>query len=469
MKAATQAQSLRNSERFLRAKQELLAAIEEATSQIQGPKPSVESLKSEYQEAIAQFQAQRGRDLYYPFLASGLGNGPWIELADGSVKWDMITGIGINFFGHGCGAYLSELIDALPSDVMQGNLQPGVEAPAVLAELLRHVGPRSRLKHAWLMCSGTMVNEVALKIVRQKKAPATKILAFKDCFAGRSTAMQEITDSPGYRVGQPVYGEVAYLSFYDPDLGLEKSLKRTLSELREHLARFPEKFAALMLELVQGEGGFNFAPREFYVGVFEEVKKAGLAIWVDEIQTFGRTGELFAYQTFDLNEWIDVVTIGKLSQACAVLYTAEYNPKPGLVAGTFSGGSGVLRTARRTLEMLTAPGVQGPEGAIVQRSKYFAQRLQALKDGSCRGLIGEIRAIGGMIGFSPLDGKAESVKKVLFELFDQGVVAFTAGHGPYFVRMLPPMMVMDNGQIEAVCALIEKALLAVAQRGGASQ
>ena len=84
-----------------------------------------------------------------------------------------------------------------------------------------------------------------------------------------------------------------------------------------------------MIELVQGEGGFQFAPREFYVAAFEEAKKAGLAIWVDEVQTFGRTGELFAFQKFSLHEWVDVVTIGKLLQACMVLYTADYNPEAG--------------------------------------------------------------------------------------------------------------------------------------------
>lgn len=443
-----------------------MAAIREAAQEIREIRPPSQEagVREAYTAGLLEFQKNRGRDLYFPFLSSGFGSGPFVELADGSVKYDMITGIGIGFLGHAHPEYISEMIEALPSDVMQGNLEPGVEARDLLKALLACVGAGARLQHAWLMCSGTMANEIALKLVRQKRAPATRILAFKDCFAGRSTAMQEITDNPGYRVGQPVYGEVSYLSFYDPKLGLQKSLDRTLGEMCETLGRYPDKFAALMLELVQGEGGFQSAPREFYTAVFEVAKKAGLAIWVDEIQTFGRTGELFAYQKFDLGSYVDLVTIGKLFQACAVLYTAEYNPKPGLVAGTFSGSTVALRTARRTLELLTAPGVQGADGKIARLSAQFESKLTVLRDGECKGLIGDIRVLGGMVAFEPLDGKLESVKAVLMKLFDLGLVAFYCGHGPYLVRLLPPLMVMEPQDVDAVCALLGRALKEVAKK-----
>ena len=71
------------------------------------------------------------------------------------------------------------------------------------------------LQRGAVQATRTMANELALKMIRQKRAPATKILAFQDSFHGRSTAMQELTDNPGYRQGQPVYGEVEYLTFYD--------------------------------------------------------------------------------------------------------------------------------------------------------------------------------------------------------------------------------------------------------------
>lgn len=459
---ANESRSLLSSPRFRAAKKELLQAVSDASSKVRGikPAPSSSEVRQAYLHLVQEFNRNRGRDLYFPFLSSGLGSGPFVELLDGSVKYDMITGIGIGFFGHSHPALIEEMVDALPSDILQGNLQPGHEAAELLKCILSRVGEGCRIKHAWLMCSGTMVNEVALKIIRQKKAPATKVLAFRDCFAGRSTAMQEITDNPKYREGQPVYGEVHYLSFFDPKQGLEASIALTLNQMKEHLTRYPGKFAALMMELIQGEGGFNFAPRDYYVRVFEEAKKAGLSIWLDEIQTFGRTGELFAYQKFRLNSLVDVVTVGKMLQACLVLYTEEFNPKPGLVAGTFSGSAVALRAARKTLELLEG-GYLGPEGRIEVLSKRFVVNMRSLVEGRCKGLIGDIRAIGGMMGFVPFTGTQDEVKLVLMKLFDMGVIAFNCGHGPYLVRLLPPLGAMTETDMDQVCQIIGDALVEV--------
>ncbi len=457
----TESKNLRKSARFQRAKKELVDSILESTQEIREVKAGTDhpDARMAYQNLIREFVRDRGRDLYFQLLLSGLGSGPLVELMDGSVKYDMITGIGINFFGHSYSALIEEMVEGLPSNVMQGNLEPGLEVKELLSAILARVGVGSRLVHGWTMCSGTMVNEVALKIIRQKKSPATRILAFQDCFAGRSTAMQEITDNPSYRQGQPLYGEVSYLPFYDGRRGLQSSIEATLSSMEDILRRYPGRFATLLIELVQGEGGFQYAPREFYVRVFEYARKAQLAIWVDEIQTFGRTGELFAYQKFSLHEYVDVVTIGKMLQSCMVLFTAEYNPKPGLVAGTFSGSTAALRTGRRVLEILDEGKFLGRDGKIEKLSRYFMGRLEHLMSHSCQSLIAEVRGIGGMIAFLPFDGTMDDIKSVLMRLFDLGVIAFYCGHGPFLIRFLPPLGVMAERDIDRVTQLIEQALL----------
>jgi acetylornithine/N-succinyldiaminopimelate aminotransferase len=462
----TESKALQTSRRFQNAKAELLASIAEASQKVSGVRPAADArefkeAREQYKQMLQDFQRNRGRDLFYPYLSSGIGSGPFIELADGSVKYDMITGIGINFFGHTHPALMAEMIDALPSDLMQGNLQPGYEASELVAAILGKVGAESRLKHCWLTTCGTMANENALKIIRQKKNPATKVIAFKDCFAGRSTAMQEITDNPGYRQGQPVYGEAYYLPFYDPKRAHD-STQATIATLKEHLARFPGHFAALMLEIVQGEGGFNFAPREFYVSVFEEAKKAGLAIWADEIQTFGRTGELFAYQTFGLEKYMDVVTVAKMLQSSLVLFTEELNPKPGLVAGTFSGSSVALRASKKVLEILHGDGYLGKEGRINRLSARFAENFKRMSESTCKGMIGDHRNVGGMVALQPFGGAMDEVKATLMKLYDLGVVAFYCGHGPYLIRMLPPLGAMTEKDVDEVCRIIGEALCQVA-------
>lgn len=459
----TEASRLMESAPFVRARDELVSVVAQAAQRISGVRGAhSETASQSYRESLKRFQKDRGRDLFFPFLASGIGHGPWVELADGSVKYDMITGIGISFFGHSHPELMREALMATAADIYQGNLEPGVEAAELLRALLSRVEASSRLRQGWITTCGTMANEIALKIIRQKKTPATRVIAFRDCFAGRSTAMQEITDNPKYREGQPLYGETAYIPFYIPKLGLQGSLDLTMCALEDHLLRYPGKFAALMLEIVQGEGGFNFAPKEFYVRIFERAKKAGLAIWADEIQTFGRTGELFAFQKFGLGEWVDVVTAAKMLHASAVLFTEEYNPKPGLVAGTFTGTSASLRVAKKVMELLD-DGYFGADGKTAQLSERFARNLEQLAQGSCKGLITDWRAVGGMIAVQPFLGTLDEVKAVLMRLFDLGVVAFYCGHGPMLIRMLPPLGAMSTEHVDEVCKLLERAILDVHQ------
>lgn len=459
MPTQTSSDQLKVSPDYIAAKAALLKSIAQKTQNLQAIRgPLTPELAQSYAETVRSLGLAKGREPYFPYLSSGIGSGPFVELQDGSVKLDFINGIGINFFGHSHPELMSELIDGVCTDTMQGNLQPGYESDLIIKELLKHVG-KSNLKHAWLFCSGTMANETALKIIRQKKFPATKLFAFKDCFTGRSTAMQEITDNPKYREGQPTYNEVYHLSFYDPELGVDKSLECTLDEIKKQMEQQPGKFAGLAIELVQGEGGIRFAPKEFYQSLFEKAKSLGLAIWVDEVQTFGRTTELFAFQTFEVEKWVDVVTVGKLLHACATLYTADMNPKPGLVAGTFTGSAAALKTGYKILKMLTQNGYYGENGKISHLSHHFSNRLHDLKSGECKGLIQEIRTIGGMIGFGVLSQSQDDTKKVLMRLYDKGLIAFFAGHDPYLIRMLPPFGVLTEKEIDLGINIIKETLL----------
>ena len=450
---------LRKDPEYARLKGELLKVIGTHSERARGIRgTSSPEAKAAFTEQLGRLAKLKGREPFFKFLSSGIGAGPYVELIDGSVKLDLITGIGINFFGHSHPILIDELIDGVTSDVMQGNLQPGIESAQLIEEMLALVGAKSRLKNGWLLCSGTMANETALKIIRQKKFPATKIFAFADCFAGRSTAMQEITDNPKYREGQPTYGEVTHLPFYDENMGLERSIAMAVKHMEWEVARHPTKYAGLMIELIQGEGGFNFAPREYYVKVFEAAKKMNLAIWADEVQTFGRTTELFAYQTFGLEEYIDIVTVGKLLHACMALYTEEYNPRAGLVAGTFTGSYAALRTGRRILETLSKGGYYGKDGKIAKLSTTFVHGLEALRKKHGEKKLSIIRAIGGMIAFQVYDGSMDRTKEVLMGLYEEGVVAFNAGHGPYVVRMLPPFGVMTDTEIAVALEKIDHVL-----------
>lgn len=453
-------ENLLGSEAFREAKRLAWNAIEAEGKKLQGVKgPSSPEASARLKEELARYTADRGRELYFPFLAAGLGWGPFIELRDGSVKYDLIAGIGVHFFGHSHPRFVSGLFDSSFRDVMESNLAPSEELARVYRGMIELAASGSRLKHFWSTCSGTMANEVALRLLRAKKTPATRVFAFEGAFAGRSTSMLEITDNPKYREGQPTYGEVKHLPFYDPSLSTAENLKRTISQIDFELARAPGKYCALMTELVQGEGGFLTAPREWFAGVFTHLKKNGIYVWLDEIQTFARTGEAFAFQALGLEEHVDLVTVGKALQMCGVLYSEELSPKGLLLGGTFASSGSAARAANEVITMLKEDRLLGKDGKIARLSAHFRANLDRLANGSCKGKMGQRRIVGGMIAFQAHSGSADDTKRFLLKLFANGAIAFYNGHDPHLVRLLPPLPCMEERHIDEITGIIERTFL----------
>lgn len=404
-------------------------------------------------EQVAEF---RGRPLHYPYIGSGAGRGPFVELQDGSVKLDMINGIGIHLFGHGHPRVLAAAVRGALSDVvMQGNLQPNIEYLKMTQKLVELAGRNSRLKHSWFSSCGTMANETALKIARQKHSPAKMVLSFKNAFAGRSTMMAELTDNPAYKQGLPDYNEILRIPFYDkkdPQSG-EKSLKA----MKEHFEKHPGNIACFCFEPMLGEGGYQAAPREFFIPLLELCREKNVAIWADEVQTFCRTGELFAFETLNIGEYVDICTLAKTAQLGATLYTAEYNPKPGLIAGTFAGSSVSLSTGMEMISMLQE-GFLGPQGRIQKIHKRFIEGFKKMNETTGKGKVQDPGGLGLMIAFTPFDGKKEQVDLFLKNLFHNGMIAFGCGKDPLRARMLVPACIEDQ-EIDLALSLIEKTIL----------
>jgi 4-aminobutyrate aminotransferase-like enzyme len=412
---------------------------------------------SQYARAIGAIGRTRGRPLMLPALASGVGRGARVRLADGTTKLDWIGGIGVYAFGHGDRDLIETAVVAAASDVaFQGHLVPGPEYVRVSRALLRHAGPR--LRHVWLSLSGAIANENALKIVLQKQHPADRIVAFENNFAGRTTTLAEVTDKAAYRDGLPLRGNVLLVPFYDaahPD-----PIGRSLAALDAHLARHPKQIAAMVFELVQGEGGIRTAPREFFAALMQRCRAAGVAVWVDEVQTFARTGELFAFRTLGLEEWVDVATAGKVLQGSAMLFTRELNPRPGLVSGTYAGATVGMAVGARIVERLEQDGYLGPEGRVALLGRRIARRFEALAK-RCPDAISRHEGVGAMHAFVPFDGKPASADAVLRAAWDEGLIVFTAGSHPTRIRLLPPVNTTDE-ELEAGFAMLEKALRRVA-------
>lgn len=444
---------LRHDPRVAEGKKLLMEAVRAYQQQPAAVRPPQKELMQTYQETLEAFNVLRGGKLYFPFLGSGWGQGPLVELLDGSVKYDMITGIGPHFWGHCHPPLIEASLDAALNDtIMQGNLQQNQEA-FLLSRLLVNA---SGMDHCFLTSSGAMANENALKLAFHKKTPASRILAFDRCFMGRTLALSQITDKPAYREGLPLTLPVDYVPFFHPE-DPEASTNHSLNALRRHLARYPHQHAAMCFELIQGEAGFYMGTSAFYRALMEVLKEHEIPIFVDEIQSFGRTPSLFAYQYFQLEEFVDIVSIGKLSQVCATLFRSHLKPKPGLLSQTFTGSTAALHTSYWIIQNLLSEGFFGPEGRLVQLHRRFEEHFKRLElkwPGAISGPYG----IGAMVIFTPFDGEMERVTRFIQELFHAGIISFIAGSHPSRVRFLIPAGVMTMEDVDNVMTILEKVL-----------
>ena len=454
------ASGLANDPRLQEGKKLLLSAVAEHQANIKGVRPPLDGLKVSYQEMLDAYATLRGGKLWYPYISSGLGNGALVELCDGSVKYDFICGIGPHFFGHSHPLMVDASVDAALGDtVMQGHLQQGSEGLALSKILLEGAGmaPGSaREGHCFLTTSGVMAVENGLKIAFQNRYPANRILALNRCFAGRTLAASQVTDKAAYRDGLPDTVHTDYVPFYDPE-DPEGSTAKAAAVLNDHLYRNPKKHAVMVFELIQGEGGFRSGTTEYFETLMRICKDHDVLVMVDEVQSFGRTPELFAYQFFGLEDYVDIVTVGKVLQVCGTLYRTELKPRPGLLSQTFTGSTTALRTGYSIVHALLNDNFLGPEGRIAQMHTHFLQNLQNMEQrfpDKIRGPYG----IGGMIAFTPYDGTPKAVLDFSHRLFENGLITFTAGVCPVRIRFLPPIGALTLVDIDNAIAIVEKTL-----------
>ncbi len=465
----THAQVLHNDPRVVEARRLILAAWADRQAQVTGVRPPLRPGALDYGAMIERFGRQRGGPLFYPYLGSGFGRGPLVELADGSIKYDFIGGIGVHYFGHGDPRMIEAALEgALEDTVMQGNLQQ-TEASARLVDALLTTANQggASLAHCFLATSGAMANENALKLAFYHRAPADRMLAFRGCFCGRTMALASITDKPAYRAGLPRTVRVDYVPFFDAEHP-KRSTDAAVAKLQRYLQRFPDRHAGMIMELVQGESGYYPGDAEYFHRLIDVLEAARVPVIVDEIQTFGRLARPFAFQHYGLDRRVDMVTVGKLTQVCATLFTAAYKPPAGLVSQTFTAGTASIHAALRILDTFSTGDLFGPDGRIERLSGHFRAQLEAMSRRHPNWVRGPYGA-GAMVAFTAFDGKPDTARALLRALFDAGVIAFLAGADPARIRFLLPAAVTETSDIDAVCDLLESALATVsAERQGAA-
>lgn len=460
--AKTVAQGLFSDPRIEQAKKLIQEALKEHKTKITGVRPGNPELKESYDALLKKVADVRGGALFYNYLGSGIGNGPLVELADGSVKYDFITGIGVHYMGHSHEGVINATIEgALHNTVMNGHLQQNTNSADML-ELLSKAATKNGalVKNVFLTTSGAMANENAFKMILQKRSPASRFFAFEKCFAGRTLGMAFVTDKAAYRAGLPKTLDVDYIPFYDAN-DHKGSIDRAVYAMKKQITRFPGAHAGFCMELIQGENGSWVGNKEFFEALIAVCKENNISVMVDEVQTFARTKELFTFQYFGLDKHVDVVTIGKNSQVCATFFTDDHKPKPGLLSQTFTGASSQISAGHYVVNEMINGGYLGENGKIEKLHQKFSTNLDKLSKKHPEKLTGPY-GVGAMVAFTVFKGDEAKTKAFTMKLFKNGVLSFMAGGGTTTrVRFLMPIMVTTEQHIDDVCEIIEKTLTAM--------
>ncbi len=452
------ADALKNDPRVQEAKRLLTEAVREHSSKLNAVTPANPALKLKYKQMLEELAAGRGGATFFPYLSSGLGNGPFVELADGSVKLDFIVGIGVHGMGHSHPANVAATVDAAIEDtVMQGNLQQSTPTVAMIQELLSLAKPeQSELQHVMLTTSGAMANENALKIAFHARQPANRVICIDNCFAGRSLALAALTDRAPYRSGLPLTLDVDYLTMFHPR-DPEGTTKSAIEGLKRLISRYPGQHACIWIELVAGEGGYYPGTKEYFTQLCQICRQNNISIIFDEVQTFGRLSQPFAFQHFELEKFADIVTIGKITQLCATLYRTGLKPKGPILSQTFTAASASIHAGLAALRELKSKECFGPNGWNMRRHRHWVKRMEELKlkhPGKVSGPYGE----GMMLAFTPGDGDATKANDLTLKLFELGLMGFLAGSNPTRLRFLPSPAIVTEEQIDMAVEIIEKAI-----------
>ncbi len=312
------------------------------------------------------------------------GEACWVWDVEGKKYLDLVAGIAVNCLGHSH----PQVIEAMKEQVLKlthiSNLYhnvPGIE----LAQLLVQSSFADRV---FFCNSGAEANEGAIKLVRKyfkkKGMPhRTEVITMQNSFHGRTLAMISATGQEKVKKGfEPLVPGFTHVPYND------------LSALEKAIA---PQTAAIMLELVQGEGGIVFATKKYLEGVKKLCQRQGLLLIYDEIQTgIGRTGSLFAYEHTGIAP--DILTLAKGLAAGlpmgAILACDEVAKafEPGDHAATFGGNPLVTHVAKRVIEILQKGVLKSSQEVGV----YFISKLLKLKDKFK--IIKEVRGQGLMLG-----------------------------------------------------------------------
>ncbi|MED0965402.1 4-aminobutyrate--2-oxoglutarate transaminase [Bacillus paramycoides] len=402
--------------------------------------------------------------------------GAIITDVDGNELIDFAGGIGMQNVGHCHPKVVKAIQEQVESSIHSCFHVAPYESYIALAERLNELTPGDFKKKTMFANSGAEAVENAVKIAR-KATGRSAIVSFERAYHGRTLMTMSLTSKVkpykhGFGPFAPEVYKLPYPYYYRADEGLTQ--EEVDAQILAYFERFmleevaSDNIAAIILEPLQGEGGFIVPTTTFMRGVRNICDKYGIVMIADEIQTgFARTGSLFAMDHFGVAP--DLMTFSKSIAAgmplSAITGRADLMDAsgPGQLGGTFSGSPVACAAALAVLDVIE-------EENLVKRAIEIGERMMGVFNSwkDKYEVVGDVRGIGAMTAIELVKDKetkepaTEEVKAIMKETHSKGVITISAGIYGNVLRFLPPLVITDE-QLEEGLTIIEAAIAKLAK------
>jgi 4-aminobutyrate aminotransferase / (S)-3-amino-2-methylpropionate transaminase / 5-aminovalerate transaminase len=403
-------------------------------------------------------------------IATARASGSIIEDVDGNRLIDFATGISVLNVGHTSPDVVRAAQAQLELETHTCFHVTSNEPYIVLAERLNALAPGDAPKKTMFVNSGAEAVENVVKIARRATGRAA-VVAFDHAFHGRTlTAMSLTAKVMPYKQGMgPFAPEVYRLPFAypyrwpsGPDRAAEEALAYAREEMHKHIGE--ENIAAVIVEPIQGEGGFIVPAPGFLTGLADFCAEHGILFVADEIQSgMGRAGRWFAIEDEDVVP--DLITTAKSLGGglpiAAVTGRSEVMEAVhvGGLGGTYGGNPVAAVAALAVLDLIEHEGLLERSRELGERMRARLGQMQARHD-----VIGEVRGRGMMNAIElvadratkePLDGANGS--DIVRRCLENGVVILKAGTFDNVIRLLPPITI-DEDLLEDGLGVLDEAI-----------
>jgi 4-aminobutyrate aminotransferase / (S)-3-amino-2-methylpropionate transaminase / 5-aminovalerate transaminase len=387
--------------------------------------------------------------LYLPIVAAG-GRGAILTDVDGNAFVDFAGGVGCLAVGHAHPRVVEAVQEQAARFLHTDFTIVPYEVYVTLAERLLELVPIDGPAKAAFFNAGTEAVENAVKFARAfTRRPA--VIGFEGAFHGRTLLSLTLTSKTHpYKAGLgPFAPEVYRVPFPNEYRGVSAGQALAALERAFVTQVAPETVAAIVLEPVQGEGGFVVAPPEFVRGVRALCDEHGIVLVVDEVQTgYGRTGRMFAIEHYDVEP--DLITVAKSIAAglplSGVLGKAEIMDAPadGAVGGTYVGNPVAQAAALAVLDVFADEDLVERAGRIGETIRTRMLGWQARHE-----QIGDVRGLGAMLAIELVEDREtkrpapQLATAVTAEAAERGLLLLKAGTSSNCIRVLCPLVIAD--------------------------